>query len=345
MSDRLFSSMSRRRHSPSSVRRRGWVYRLYQRIRFGQTFLFAGLFLTGALILTVHLITWVIPQWREPTGSVWGWYFLVSVPLPLLVFGGLGLWWALRDRQHSQEFQSASKTRSPNTNYPTVPSYETVNDSPGTYLAWRLPLRSQPGIKLLGLATFTVFWNTISWWVLVYLILQPRTTSHLVACSLFGVLFCGTGLALFVWIVHQLLLAFGIGPTILEISDHPIVPNRSYRLRLVQAGVLRVRRLELAMTCCEVTRFRQGTDTITSTREVYHQTLYECEDVEIGRAAPMQHDMTLKLPLGVMHSMQCEHNEIVWRLVVVVEPAGSSPVVRDCPMVVLPAVFEEDGDP
>lgn len=344
--ERLFSTPSSHvSHRRARRSRRSWVQRLYHRIRLGETFLFAGLFLAGAVVLTVHLTTWVLPQWREPTGSVWGWYFLISVPLPLLVFGGLGLWWTLRDRHRSREYQAAHQNPATRERYATLPSYAGINDSPGTHLTWRLPTRSQPSLKLLGLACFTLFWNTVSWWVWVYLLLQPLTPPHLVACVLFGLLFCGTGLVLVGWIIHQLLLAFSIGPTILEISDHPIVPNRSYRLLLVQSGVVRVRRLEVAVTCSEVTRFRQGTDTLTSTREVFHETLYESEDIEIGRGVPMQQEMVLKLPLGVMHSMRCEHNELVWRLVAFVEPTGSSPLLRDCPIVVLPATLDDEGEP
>lgn len=410
-------------------------------IPVGESFLFVVLFVVGAIILSVHCATWVIPQWREIAAlhatsakiiatrvqehqfdnaadirfrpevllnyyvrgklhehwtynahtltkhggystqrktaeeiiagyhageeitcwvdfdhpervvlhrftSVWGWYFLFSVPLPLLVFGGVGLWWTLRDRHLSAEHHALRAAKK------IVPDFHAINESPGTHLSLRLPTTSQPSVKLVGLTFAAVIWNTISWCVLVYTLLQPNPTwQHYVACGVFGVLFCGSGLMLLGWIIQQLLMAFSIGPTLLEISQHPIVPNRRYRLLLIQSGTMRVRRWEVAVVCVEVTRFRQGTDTLTSIKEVYHDTLAAREDFDFGghdksnvgnNEVAIQQEMTLKLPLGVMHSFASEHNEIVWRIVVSFQYADGSHTVRDCPIVVLPATMEDE---
>ncbi|NJO14086.1 MAG: hypothetical protein HC870_02780, partial [Rhizobiales bacterium] len=61
----------------------------------------------------------------------------------------------------------------------------------------------------------------------------------------------------------QFLIATGIGPTLVEISDYPFYPGRVYRLFLSQGGRLTINSLEVLLVCDEKATYQQGTNTRT----------------------------------------------------------------------------------
>ena len=154
--------------------------------------------------------------------------------------------------------------------------------------------------------------------------------------SILRVIFCGVGLVLLIAVFHRILLTFAIGPTLLEISDHPIYPGRRYRLLLLQSGVLRFRELVVAIVCVEIARFHQGTDTITSRKEVFRQPLFSRTDFETTASVPLEQEFFLQLPLGAMHSFRRENNEIQWRIDVFAQLVGWPDIHRDCQVIVQP---------
>jgi len=287
--------------------------------------------------------------------SVWGWYFL-AIPICLTLFGFAGIWWSLRVFWISEERRAASSEKNKNTPlsligggsqtlFPTVPDSRIINESPGTSLAFRLPTTSLPSIRLAVLTVFTIFWNAISWTILVWSLYHSSGAKHeLLYSTMFGFVFCGLGLLLTIWIFRDLLTAFGIGPTLFEISDHPIYPGRKYRILVIQTGMLRFRTLNIALVCEEITRFRQGTDTITSRKEVYSQPLFYREDFEISRNEPLRQEFFMRLPDGAMHSMVLEHNEIAWKIVLRADLLNWPELHCECPIVVLPYAVSEDWD-
>ncbi|MGL6196007.1 MAG: DUF3592 domain-containing protein [Thermoguttaceae bacterium] len=290
--------------------------------------------------------------------SIWGWYFL-AIPICLMVFGASGLYLSFRNFYISEERKAAilAKKASPplallniipasmpghNPKFPTVPDSKTINDSPGTFLAFRLPTAWQPSVRLFTFAVYVVIWNVIAWVTLTWNLYHTTgTRSDLFFAVTFGVLFCGGGLVLIIWVLHHILKVFGVHPPILEISDHPIYPGRKYRIMLVLSGALRIRKLEVELVCMEIARFRQGTDTITSRREVYHQPLFFREDFETTWNAALQQEFFVRLPIGAMHSVQLEHNEIVWMLVLKTDLIGWSNMRCECPIIVNPVGITE----
>ncbi len=290
----------------------------------------------------------------ERKTSIWGWYFL-AIPICLMIFGSTGIWWSLRHWSISEERKavlSAKKRPSPFISgeapqpanlLPTVPDPKIINDSPGTYLSFRLPVVRQASLRLFVLAVFTILWNVVSWSVLIGSLYRFNgTETDFFFSVLFGVFFCGfAGLFLVVWILHHFLVAFGIGPTILEISDHPVYPGRRYRIIMIQSGALRFRRLDLKIQCEEIARFRQGTDTITTRKEVYSRILFFREDFEILRDEPLKKELFLRLPLGAMHSMRLEHNEIAWKIVIDAKLIGWPDLHCETPIIVNPAAITE----
>ena len=70
------------------------------------------------------------------------------------------------------------------------------------------------------------------------------------------------------------LLTTSVGPTRIEISDHPLAPGAQYDLFLSQAGRVTMNSFEVLLACDEKATFRQGTDTRTEARRVYEERCF-----------------------------------------------------------------------
>ena len=280
--------------------------------------------------------------YRPP--QVWGWFFLLMM---LLIAGaGLaGLWLTIARKRYSQEhlvgkwsrglpFLGTSPQRKP---FPTIPDPTVINDSPGTHLAYRLPTSQISVIRVIGSILLCVFWNIIAWSVLFSVFLGNAENPSSIVSRVLAVLFFLLGLGMIVWVINQALIAFGLGATLLELSDHPIVPGRSYRLHLMQLGAFRINEFSVAIVCEEVARFRQGTDTITSHKEVFRKALFHKTDFETQQDTPLVEEMRFSLPFGAMHSFFTEHNEIRWKISVQADIAQWPNLNRDCPIIVRPS--------
>ena len=293
--------------------------------------------------------------YRPP--QVWGWFFLLMM---LLIAGaGLtGLWFTMDRKRFSQEhlvgkrshgfpFLGATPKRK---SFPTIPDPSVINDSPGTHLAYRLPTSQISVLRVIGSIVLCVFWNVIAWSVLFSVFLGNAENPSTVVSRVLAVLFFLLGLGMIVWVINQAMIAFGLGATLLELSDHPIVPGRSYRLHLMQLGAMQIHEYSVAIVCEEVARFRQGTDTITSSKEVFRKTLFHKTDFETQQDSPLVDEMRFSLPYGAMHSLFTEHNEIRWKISVQASMANWPNLNRDCPIIVRPSqivaapYFAEDDD-
>jgi hypothetical protein len=60
------------------------------------------------------------------------------------------------------------------------------------------------------------------------------------------------------WFFRELVLATIIGPTLVEISDHPLRAGGTYELFVSQAGRLKMKLLEILLVCEEEAIYRQG---------------------------------------------------------------------------------------
>jgi hypothetical protein len=134
--------------------------------------------------------------------------------------------------------------------------------------------------------------------------------------------FVAIGVGLAVYFVRESLKATGVGPTWIEISDHPLGPGKSYDVLLSQAGRLTMQALEVWLACDEKATYRQGTDTRTETRRVYLERCFVRQDFQIHQGLPFESRWQLSMPDGAMHSFHSEHNEVNWKLVVRGSVAG-----------------------
>lgn len=263
----------------------------------------------------------------------WGWLFLL-IPVSLTVFGLFGLIWQAKKRSVSRE--KFVKPQSHKERYPTVPTSGEINESPGTDLTYRLPTVFSPVIETAFGVILAILWNGVSWWTFFYVLSVRADRLDLLLAILFGVIFCGTGLASLIWFCWRFQSILHTGTTILEISDHPIVPDRKYRVALRQSGSLFARLYRIDIVCDEIARYRQGTDTLTNQKEVFRLPLFAKSDFLIPRGETFREEFFMKLPLGAMHSLSTESNLIRWKIVVEIKTKKAGTIKRESPIVVLP---------
>lgn len=337
------------------IRRLSAVFPAFFRRRWGEPLAYAVILLIGLTAFLIHFFLWVIPQLQSFSGSqngevglnlVWGcltFLFWFS----LIVLGITGLTLSYRIGAVSAERKAAARYRPfprlpVHLEYPTVPDCRLINESPGTHLAYRLPLGIQPIFPVAGLTFFSLVWNLTAWSVVFYRFWNPAENWQDQAFALFvSGMFGGLGILMLADVFRRILFAFRLGPAILEISDHPIYPGRKYRILLQQAGILRFRSFCVDVVCEEVARFRQGTDTITSRKEVYRQQLFSRNDFETTVDVPLQEEFFVQLPMEVFHSFRQENNEIAWKMEILAQMDGREEVYRECPVIVRPVQIND----
>ncbi len=227
--------------------------------------------------------------------------------------------------------------------YPFIPDCSEISSSPGTRLAYRLPLTHSPGWTLLGLLAACVAWNGA---VSVFLVMALRsflagTPDWLM--TLFIIPFLVVGVALVAVFVRLLRHAAGIGPTLVEISDHPLLPGNAYRFFLSQSGNLTLKSIEVSLVCEEEAVFRQGTNARTESREAFRRALYSGGRAIIRPGEPLEAECDLPIPAEAMHSFRASHNQIQWRLIVHGEIVGWHVFQRSFPVVVRPVPVARSG--
>jgi hypothetical protein len=223
--------------------------------------------------------------------------------------------------------------------FPNVPRDANLTNSPGTRLKYRLPITTTQGWKLVAAALVALGWNAIAVGFLVKA-LSAASESGLREIDwrllLFTLPFLVIGLAMIYFLIRQFLIATGLGPTHLEISDHPLLPGRFYDLFLSQAGRLTMNFLEIDLVCEEQATYRQGTDTRTEQRRVFAARVFERRKFDIPQGMPFEQQCRIEIPRGAMHSFQADHNEVQWRFVVRGEVAGWPKYERVFPIIVFP---------
>ena len=300
------------------------------------------------------------PCWYDPAdpetvvlvrGYTWWLWALLILPVAFIGIGGVGLVFALVHWGKSAEHRAATQLRSPQLEpldseqtkarkFPYVPAATNLTNSPGTALAYRLPVDSRRSWRLFMAAAVCIVWNSI---VLVFV---GMSISSLVAgqpdwqLMLFTLPFLIGGIGLVYLLFQQLVASTGPGPTHLEISDHPLIPGQTYGLFITQGGRLSVRSFRVVLVCDEEASFYQGTDVRIEQRRVYETEIYRREKFEVHPGTPYQDRAEVHIPESAMHSFLSEHNEVQWKLIVQAELEHWAPLERAFPIVVCPSVVE-----
>jgi len=278
--------------------------------------------------------------------SWWIWLVML-VPVSFIVIGGGGFIYRLLHWGKSAEHRAVMAQRvqphdlfgangGSSREFPNIPDGADITNSPGTRLKFRLPIAQSPGWVLFGVLLACLFWNGI---VAVFVV--TAIGSHLEGkpdwmLTLFIIPFVLVGIVLIVLFIRQLLVTTGIGPTLVEISHHPLHPGDRCRLFVSQSGRLKVNSIDLLLVCEEEATYRQGTNTRTETREVHRQDVFRREGFEVHRGLPFEAECELAVPAAAMHSFKADHNEIKWKVVVKGDVAGWPDYERSFPVIVRP---------
>jgi hypothetical protein len=270
------------------------------------------------------------------------WAFTVPASFVLIGAGGLVytlLQWGrsaeqravLAQRVQERDFFGAGGDPSA---YQFVPAGADITNSPGTRLSFRLPMTRAPAWALFGSLVFCVVWNVaVLVAVLIALHMAGPVGWFLAIFLPLGMIGLGA-IGLF---LRQLLVAARIGPTLLEISGHPLRPGSRCRLFLSQSGRLVLRNLRVSLVCDETATYRQGTNSRTETQEVERRELFRRPQLPIERGLPFETELDVNVPEGAMHSFKADHNEINWALRVESDLDGRPAWKRSFPVIVLPA--------
>jgi hypothetical protein len=279
-------------------------------------------------------------------GYSWWFWPLALVPIGFILIGGVGLAYTLWQWGKSPEYQAArgqlgrvdllEELHGAQRDFPNVPFNADLTNSPGTNLKYRLPVGTSAGWRLLASTTICLVWNGIVATFIVIAFRRHLSGEHDWALDVFILPFAAAGGYLIYFLVRELLIVTGIGPTLVEISDHPLWPGKKYELHVAQGGNLSVNSLDVSLRCEERATYRQGTDTRSDRRLVFRQSVFRRESFEISPGEPLSVHCDLQIPTPAMHSFKADHNEIHWSLVVELSAAGWPSFHRAFPVIVYP---------
>ncbi|TWT91315.1 hypothetical protein [Stieleria varia] len=294
---------------------------------------YSGVFMLGVFVLSLVLLNRFSPETTQDLSvdalednSLSVWVFSI-LALAAMGSGAGGMLYRLMSVGASSERRSAMANRAgsielivPSSDdiarLPSVPRGAALTDSPGERLTYRLASENSQAGELMGPAILALLWNTV-WFILLAVVVlgfwygSPR---YILAGLL--VPFGTIGYWSFRYFLSHLRRFAGIGPTIVEISDHPFYAGHKYRVHVSQAGRLKFRSLSVRFVCEEETIFAQGTDVRVERHEVFTQELCDEKNVRVDPEVPWEQQFTLDLPRNAMHSFVGAHNAIRWKIIV-----------------------------
>lgn len=314
----------------------------------GEGLFFGILFLLGSLSLAYMVAARFLGVAAPVYQPGFGFWLMVLVMISFMLIGGTGVVYTVLHVGTTAERRSAMARRAADIDlisdalassreYPTIPRDANLTNSPGIRLAYRLPVTHAGPWVLFAATAFFLVWNGIATVLVLVAVKGHITSSPNWFLTLFGLPFVAIGVWATYYFVQQLLLHTGIGPTTVEISNHPLRPGNSYQLFVSQSGRLQVKSLELALVCEEEATYRQGTDIRTERCRVYCEPVFVERDFAIEPNKAFEIACDLRIPDHVMHSFRAKQNAVHWMLVVRGRAAAWPEFQRCFPLVVYPA--------
>ncbi len=316
----------------------------------GEAMFFAMLCLLG--VMTLAIVTgW---QLYSPETQVYrigfGFWVMVAASVSFILTGAIGFFYRIMRVVVSEERRQALATQAADLNResrrnrrllpPMIPTLQTLNDSPGTKLTYRLP-SARPEVPPLILSSiFALAWNSL---VAIFLaiaisgLLRWQPDWLLLLClPLFGI----ASYYATTWFFRNFRRVLGSGQTSVEISDLPITAGGQYDLYVVQYGRAVVRRISVSLVCEEQVIYQEGTDIRTEKHEIFRNLLLERGRCRIDFGLPLELQCSFEMPNEVMHSFQSPHNAVLWKIVVEGEAHRWPSYCRNFPVVVYPTTLE-----
>jgi hypothetical protein len=207
---------------------------------------------------------------------------------------------------------------------------------------YQFPLGNPPGPKLFALVFVAILWNWLTVVPFVFVLFGSYfggfgVIENATVMTLIFIPFCLVGLVLVYKAIKLSLIKFGIGPTVVSASHHPLLPGCRCEIFLSQPGRLRMNSLRVVCVCEEEARYGHGDNSRTETRCVFEEEIITEQSFEVHKRLPFEARGELRLPPGAMHSFVTSHNQVRWKLVVRGDVAGWPDFENEYPLVVLPS--------
>jgi hypothetical protein len=310
------------------------------------------LLLLGTISLAFFLLAAVIGGELPVPNSGFGFWLLVLVEVSFVLIGGGGLVYTILRVGTSIERRSSLARRAANLeliseaiatprDFPTLPSDSNLTNSPGIKLAYRLPTEQSPIWHFTAAVVFGVLWSGFSIGLLLLAInrhLQGRPDWLLTfMCVPLSVVAFWSARYLY----QQIVLLTVVGPTIVEIGEHPLRPGQYCSLYFSQGGQDTFESLALSLVCEEEATFRQGTDVRVEHCRLAELPIFSRAAVKVESGKPFEQDDDFSVPQAAMHSFQSPHNRVLWYLEVTGQPAGRARFTRRFPLVIYPAIVKQ----
>jgi hypothetical protein len=268
------------------------------------------------------------------------------VPIALIVFGSIELIRLLLQISASSErravvVQKATDWEIPGAGpavnrsaLPNVPTFDTVTDSPGTRLAYRLPINATA-----GWISFTMAAACIAWLIGLFAvqIVSPDSDDKFnwQIVFLMAPFVLAGGWTLIV-LIRQVFVTIAVGTTRVEISHHPLIPGGTYQGLVSQTGRSHVRWFQVQLVCEEEAIHQQGTDTRRASNRIYNRVLLSERKFDIRPPHAFEATFDIPVPEAAMHSFVAAHNTVRWLLVVRGRMARWGDFERTFPIYVYP---------
>jgi hypothetical protein len=320
----------------------------------GEAAFFGSLFVLGVVSLATLLTSQAVaPDPDFFTLGLGAWLVLIVLS-SLILIGGAGFLLTVLEIGASAERRSAlvrragdieliREVRQRGREYPTIPRDTNLINSPGVRLKYRLPGLESPGWTLAAAAVTCLLCVGTAILLIVLAVHGFQSRPYPWALVAFLIPFSSVTVWSVYYFIRQLLIHTGIGPTSVEISNHPLFPGQSLDVFLAQSGRLKVKQLTVELACEEEVSFRQGTDIRSERRVVYRDVFATRENFEIEPAIPFEMEGTFRVPDAAMHSFRSSHNAIHWKLIVRGDFDDWPLCVRGFPVIVYPAVSSEES--
>lgn len=218
---------------------------------------------------------------------------------------------------------------------PAVPRAGPQTDSPGERLRYRLPW-SGPTSDVLGITALSLLFNA-AWFVLAAIavsgLIRGQVRPFLIVLL---VPLAWIGVWLFRRMIGRVRASAGVGPTVVEISDHPLHPGETYDVFVAQWGRMTLRRLSVRLVCEEETFYRQGTDVRSERHEAMSIHLGASKNLQVDPHNAAEQQLQIRLPDDAMHSLAGRHNAIRWRIEVQGKLVRWPSFCRNFPVVIHP---------
>ena len=145
-----------------------------------------------------------------------------------------------------------------------------------------------------------------------------------------------------VFFFRQLLVTTGIGPTLVEISDHPLLPAGSTTSSCRKPGGCD-EPLEVLLVCDEEATYRQGTRCAPKSIACMNGRCIAAQDFHVRQDVPFEARLLWRFRWRNAHSFKSQHNEINWSLVVKGKASGWPEYRRAFPLIVYPGGTVRNG--